>query len=292
MQTETLDSPTPQQNRFGPAVVNFAGVPDFSPTRIATPGPNGFPLAKFAPAAWPARAIARSSRSPGRTSSTTRRSWRSVTAFDVTHHTNTEDRVLGIHLAPASPQGQFLESYADLLLVRGFDAGQPILYLSTDAGQPLTAVLERSTYVPALNNASFNGGDDFLGSSRERLFGFINGQTGVNNPQAQGFVHLIKDGFAAEDASAGNTALINALRFGGDFLQVFGDFPPLTDPRHADAYSPLWDAQLGLWTPKGGRRRAEQAADRRERRAQPGRHPARPADRCRSGHRPARPVRR
>ena len=43
---------------------------------------------------------------------------------------------------------QFLESYADLLLVRGFDAGQPILYLSTDAGQSLAAVLERSTYVP------------------------------------------------------------------------------------------------------------------------------------------------
>ena len=31
---------------------------------------------------------------------------------------------------------------------------------------------------------------------------------------------------------------------------MFGDFPTLTDPRHADAYSPLWDAQLGLWTPK------------------------------------------
>jgi len=40
--------------------------------------------------------------------------------------------------------------------------------------------------VPALNDASFNGGDDFLGSARERLFGFINGQTGVDNPQAQG----------------------------------------------------------------------------------------------------------
>ena len=55
-----------------------------------------------------------------------------------------------------------------MLFVKGFDAGQPIVYLSTDAGQPLTAVLERSTYVPALNNASFNGGDDFLGSARER----------------------------------------------------------------------------------------------------------------------------
>jgi hypothetical protein len=27
-----------------------------------------------------------------------------------------------------------------------------------------------------------------------------------------------------------------------------GDFPTLDDPRHAQAYSPLWDAQLGLWT--------------------------------------------
>ena len=33
-------------------------------------------------------------------------------------------------------------------------------------------------------------------------------------------------------------------------LNVFGDFPTLADPRHADAYSPLWDAQLGLWTKK------------------------------------------
>ena len=89
-----------------------------------------------------------------------------------------------------------------MLFVKGFDAGQPIVYLSTDAGQPLTAVLERSTYVPALNNASFNGGDDFLGSARERLFGFINGQTGANNPNAQGFQHLADDGFVGDNASA------------------------------------------------------------------------------------------
>src|SRR3974377_939388 len=37
---------------------------------------------------------------------------------------------------------------------------------------------------------------------------------------------------------------------GGDLLKVFGDSPPLADPRHAQAYSPLWDAQLGLWTDK------------------------------------------
>ena len=74
--------------------------------------------------------------------------------------------------------------------------------------------------------------------------------TGVNNPNAQGFVHEAKDSLISENASQNNTAFINALRYGGDILNVFGDFPTLTDPRHADAYSPLWDAQLGLWTPK------------------------------------------
>jgi len=60
----------------------------------------------------------------------------------------------------------------------------------------------------------------------------------------------VLDGHASEDASAANHGLINALRKGGDLLEVFGDFPTLADPRHADAYSPLWDAQLGLWTHK------------------------------------------
>jgi hypothetical protein len=251
VQTVTLGSPTPQANPFGPAAVHFAGAPDFSPTRIAIPGPDGFPLARFQPGSVAGPGYSPFIKIAG--SDVVYNAPIVATGdgpFDVTHHTNTEDRVLGIHIAGPSKPGQFAESWVDLLFVKGFDAGQPIVYLSTDAGQPLTAVLERSTYVPALNNASFNGGDDFLGSARERLFGFINGQTGAGNPNAQGFVHLVKDGFASQDASAGNTAMINALRNGGDLLNVFGDFPTLADPRHADAYSPLWDAQLGLWTPK------------------------------------------
>ena len=202
--------------------------------------------------------------------------------FDVVHHTNTGDRVLGVHIAGPSAPGQFAESWVDILFVKGFDAGQPIVYISTDAGQPLSAVLERSTYVPALDKAAYNGGDDFLGSARERLFGFVNGQTGADNKEAQGFVHLVKDGHASEDASAGNTALIDALRNGGDLLNVFGDFPTETDPRHAQAYSPLWDAQLGQWTDKAIDARARQAADRRGAGLQPRRDPARP------DHRPRR----
>jgi hypothetical protein len=252
VQTVTLTNPTPAQNPFGPAVVNFQGAPDFSHARIAVPGPNGFPLAKFQPGAVAGPGYSPFIRIAG--SDVVYNAPIVATGdgpFDVVNHTNTADRVLGIHITnPNSVPGQFQESWVDMLFVKGFDAGQPILYLSTDAGQPLTAVLERSTYVPALNDAAFNGGDDFLGSARERLFGFINGQTGAEKPQAQGFRHLILDGHASEDASANNTALINALRNGGDLLNVFGDFPTLADPRHSAAYSPLWDAQLGLWTQK------------------------------------------
>jgi hypothetical protein len=250
VQDVTLDSPTPDQNRFGQATVHFQGAPDFSPTRILQPGPDGFPPANAQPGAVAGPGYSPFIRIAG---STVVYSAPIVATgdgpFDVVHHTNTSDRALGIHIAPASPPGQFLESWVDMLLVKGFDAGQPILYLSTEAaGDPVAAVLERATYVPALANAPYNGGDDFLGSTRERLFAFINGQTGADNKQSQGFRHLVLDGHAAEDASADNTALINALRNGGDLLNVFGDFPTLTDPRHAQAYSPLWEAQIGQWT--------------------------------------------
>ena len=251
VQTVTLDSPTPDQNRFGQAVVNFQGAPDFSPTRVAEPGPTGFPLASFQPGAVAGPGYSPFIRIEG---SPTVYSAPIVATgdgpFDVDHHTDTGDRVLGIHIADASAPGRYEESWVDLLFVKGFDAGEPIVYISTDAGQPLTAVLERSTYVPALDKAAYNGGDDFLGSARERLFGFVNGQVGEDNKEAQGFVHLVEDGHASEDASAGNTALIDALRNGGDLLNVFGDFPTLKDARHSEAYSPLWDAQLGLWTDK------------------------------------------
>ena len=234
--------------------VAFAGAPDFSPTRVATPGPTGFPLAAFAPGAVADPGYSPFIRIEG--SEVVYSAPIVATGdgpYDVVHHTNTGDRVLGIHIAPPSPPGQFLESWVDILFIKGFDAGEPIVYISTDAGQPLTAVLERTTYVPALDKAAYNGGDDFLGSARERLFGFINGQTGVGNKEAQGFVHLAKDGHISEDASSANKPLINALRNGGDLLNVFGDFPTLKDPRHSQAYSPLWDAQLGLWTDKAVR---------------------------------------
>jgi hypothetical protein len=254
VQTVHLVNLPASQNHFGPAPLSFAGAPNFSPTRIAVPGPDGFPLAKFQPGAVAGPGYSPFIRIAG--SDTIYNAPIVATGngpYDVVNHTNTSDKAMGIHIArsPAdSPSGSFHESWVDMLITKGFDGSEPIVYLSTDAGQPLTATLERSTYVPALNNASCNGCDDFLGSARERLFGFVNGQSGVNNPNAQGFVHFAKDGPISENAVQTNTKFINAMRYGGDILNVFGDFPTLSSPRHADAYSPLWDAQLGLWTPK------------------------------------------
>lgn len=239
-------------NVFGEGTIHFQGIPDFSPTRVLTPGANGgFPPAVAQPGAVGGTGYSPFIRIQG--ASTVYNA--PIVAvgngpFDVVHHTNTADRVLAIHPAAPSGPGQFHGASVDILLVHGFDAGKPILYISTDSSDATTATLERSTYDPVLQNVSFSGGDDFLGSMIERIFPFVNGQTGADNPQAQGLSHLIKDGHASEDASLQNTALLSALAHGGDALNIQGDFPTDTQSIHADAYSPLWEAQFGQWTQK------------------------------------------
>src|SRR5207247_11439228 len=142
----------PAPDPFGHAVATLQRAPNFSPTRVAAPGANGFPLARFQPGAVAGPGYSPFIRIAG--SDVVYSAPIVATGdgpFDVTHHTNTGDRVLGVHIAPPSPAGQYLESYVALLFVKGFDAGQPIVYISTDAGPPLPAALERSTYVPALD---------------------------------------------------------------------------------------------------------------------------------------------
>src|SRR6266508_926229 len=120
VQTVTLDSPTPQENPFGQAIVHFEGAPDFSPTRIAEPGPDGFPLKDFQPGAVAGPGYSPFIRIAG---SSTVYSAPIVAIgdgpFDVVHHTNTGDRVLGIHIAGPSAPGRFAESWVDILFVKG-----------------------------------------------------------------------------------------------------------------------------------------------------------------------------
>ena len=130
----------------------------------------------------------------------------------------------------------------------------------TDAGQPLTAVLERSTYVPALDKAAYNGGDDFLGSARERLFGFVNGQTGADNKRGAG-LRAPRQGRPRRRRRQRRQHRADrcAPQRRGPAERV-RRFPDLKDPRHAEAYSPLWDAQLGQWTQKA----IKQGLDKRQ----------------------------
>ena len=292
VQTVTLESPTPDQNKFGQAVVDFQGAPDFSPTRIAEPGPTGFPLAKFQPGAVAGPGYTPFIRLAG---SPTVYSAPIVATgdgpFDVTHHTNTGDRVLGVHIADPAPQGQYAESWVDLLFVKGFDAGQPIVYISTDAGQPLTSVLERSTYVPALDNAPYHGGDDFLGSARERLFGFINGQTGDDNKESQGFVHLINDGHASEDASAGNTGADRRPSQRWRSAQRVRRLPDRDRSTTRGCVQPALGCAARPLDRQGRQAGPEHQADRRGAGLQPRRNAPGPAHRRQPGNRPARSLR-
>jgi hypothetical protein len=234
VQTATLGKPTGKFNND--AILHFQGAPDFSPTRVYQASATGFPPVKAAPGAvgdaryTPYVRIAGSSVVYNMPIVATGEG-----PFDVVHHTNTHDRVVAIDTKQDDDGPE-----VTMLLAHGFDSGQPIVYLSTEASDPGAAAVERATYVPLLGHAPFANGDDNLGSARERIFVFVNGQTNAEN--GQGLMFLGLHGNLGVDATAENVASL------GSPLNVQGDFPSLDDPRHANAYSPLWDVQLGVWT--------------------------------------------
>ncbi len=234
VQTVTLGKPSGKFNND--AIVHFQGAPDFSPKRVYEPSASGFPPLKAAPGAFgdahytPFVRIAGSNVIYNMSIVAT-----GDGPYDVIHHTNTADRVLAIDTKQDNDGPE-----VTMLLAHGFDSGQPIVYLSTEASDPGAATVERAIYVPLLNHASFANGDDNLGSARERIFVFLNGQTSGDN--AQGLMYLGLRCHLGEDATLANSSQTCSP------LNAQGDFPSLDDPRHANAYSPLWDVQLGAWT--------------------------------------------
>jgi hypothetical protein len=110
-----------------------------------------------------------------------------------------------------------------LALTPGFSFAKPVLYLSLDANELLPAAMESVTLAPGLNDIPV-GRDDSAFSGVERLFAMINGPTGSDNPQRQGF----------------NSALLGE---GPGPLNVLGGIPTV-----ATDYSPLWDLNVGEWT--------------------------------------------
>ena len=128
IQTVTLEKPSPQDNPFGPP-------PSISPARRTSARlaarcrvRRGFPLKSFQPGAVAGPGYSPFIRLDG---SPTVYNAPIVASgngpYDVVHHTNTVDRVLGIHIGGPSTPGQFSESWVDMLFVKGFDAGEPII---------------------------------------------------------------------------------------------------------------------------------------------------------------------
>ena len=250
VQTVTLE-PVPKDNKFAPAVINFPGAPDFSPTRIWNPGVKGFPPAKFQPGSVgdvnysPFIKVAGSNIVYNASIIAT-----GDGPFDFIHHTNTQDHVVAID---TTPDYDIDGPEVTMALAHGFDSGKPILYLSTEASDAMAATLERATFVPLLANAPFPGGDDFMGSARERIFAVANGPRLANakpfdgnatDGQPQGFVYASLDGNLSKDITPSNTAEIRTSN------NIQGDFPLRAEPRHEFSYSPLWEAQVGEWTPQ------------------------------------------
>jgi hypothetical protein len=103
----------------------------------------------------------------------------------------------------------------------GFQGGNAVKYISTDASDPLAAALEDVTFAQALNAAPTLD-DDSTASSRTSLAAFVNGQTGAANPQRQGLNSAVVDGLDP----------LNVLRW---------------NPSQG-RYSPLWDVHLSQWS--------------------------------------------
>jgi hypothetical protein len=233
---QVLDVPP---NITAVAEVPFKGIPDFSPRRMLVAGRMGFP---FLTAQAGSRAM------PFYTPYVQPRNTNvvynaSIIAtgdgpFDVVTHNNTHDRVLAIDTVNRT---------VDLLMIRAFSAGKEVIYLGLESSSEEAAVLERSTFTPILAGLPFVNGEFRTDSARAALFAFTNGQLGPASPPAQGLNHLILDGHNTEDAHLGNTALLTALRMGGDARNVIDVFPTEVEPFRSE-YSPAWDLHLTEWS--------------------------------------------
>jgi hypothetical protein len=128
------------------------------------------------------------------------------------------DKVVSISIDPQNP----FASTVTLALTTGFSFARPVLYLSTDASLEMFAALEGATVAPGLQDIEV-GNDDSAFSAIERIFITINGPRGCDNPQRQGIESALIDGRGP--------------------LNVLGGIPTV-----ATDYSPLWDANVGVWT--------------------------------------------
>jgi len=184
-------------------VIDFPATVDFSPIRQLTPGPQGFP-----PAAAQPGAVGRAGYSP----LIQLPSGIIVNAPHIANSSGKADKVVSIDLVGNTV------TYRE---TDGFQGSNPVKYMSFESSNPVGATIEHATFAPVLD-ALPTVNDDSTASARATLVGFVNGQTGANNPQRQGLSSAILDGL--------------------DPLQLLRWNPS------QGRYSPVWDVNLAKWT--------------------------------------------
>ena len=244
--------------RLGNALVHFQGAPDFSLDRTLKPSakPTTFPPKSFTVGAMAGAGYSPYVRIKGFADVVFNAP---IVAtghgpFDVTTHTNTHDRTLGIDTEKMT---------TDHLFVRGFANGRPIAYLSFDSSDAFTATVERSTFVPALADLQFpNGGsgrNDPADSARASIFTFVNAKVGLENSppatgatdgpgRSQGLTHALSFPIVGRDAAVANRRVLDGLRRGGDVSNIFSDMPKNFGNSNPREYSPAWDLQVGVYS--------------------------------------------
>ncbi len=211
--------------------LSFAGGVDFAPTRTYVASTHGFPPKSATPGS-----IADARYSPFVRVGTTILNAPIIATgngpFDVTKHTNTEDRVLAIDTHKMT---------ATLVLARGFANDKPIYYVSTEASDPVAASVERATYVPKLAKANASG---------EIPIGVVvNGPPTGKAPQGLAFLTLHTP--LGADATAANVTQIMSS------FNVLSIAPNLAHRYASNAYSPLWNVQVA---PRSAKRVTNYAA--------------------------------
>jgi hypothetical protein len=197
-------------------IVEFPGAPDFSPLRSYVAGATGFPPKSAMPGGVADDAYSPFVEVDGRGGVLNA----PIVAtgdgpFDVTTHSNTEDRVVAIDTANKT---------VTLVLSRGFVDGKPVFYLSTEASDPIAASVERATYVSRLAKADSAGAIPI---------GVV-----ANGPQigsnVQGLAYLALKTPLGDDATVANAGDI------GSPFNVLSLAPDIANPYAENGYSSLW----------------------------------------------------
>jgi len=205
-----------------PQSLTFAGAPIFSSGRVYKSSATGFPPAQANPGSVADDSYSPFVRLPDGTTLDAPIIASGAGPFDVTTHRNTADRVLAIDTEKKT---------VTILLAHGFFNGARVVYLSTDASDPGVATIERATYTKKLAQSS--------PASEQAIITLANGQTGKDNPQAQGLAYLALDEQLSQPA-----VLSDSASFGSplNIIATFAAGPG------AAGYTPLWAANVGVWS--------------------------------------------